>query len=128
MANDDDYEDREVPMWLDPVSMLQTLVANSPELNVKTALYNVIEYLSEESDEARESGEPRSVSANDLMEVVAQSLAFLHHHVGAEPEPEDDGRPHLHYSGDTPAVPSPTAEELIKRFREQLGETESGEK
>jgi hypothetical protein len=53
MANDDDYEDREVPgCGRSGIELLQTLVANSPEMNVKTLRsINVIDYLSAESDE-----------------------------------------------------------------------------
>jgi hypothetical protein len=106
MANDDDYEDREVPMWLDPVTMLQILVANSPEINVRVALENLIDYL------ARDRGEEeRSVSADDLMEVIAQSLAFLHHHVGEEKNESDDS---LTYSAEE-------IEKMVQGFRDQIG-------
>lgn len=120
----DDYEEH---LWPDPVALLRTLVANSPEMNVKVALINVIDYLSEESEEAREAGEFRTLSANDLMEVISQCLAYLHHHVGEE---EDEDGFHVEFTEPVPkkpATPSPTAEELLSMFREQLGETDGKE-
>jgi hypothetical protein len=117
-------EEYEEFLWPDPVALLRTLVANSPEVNVKVALINVIEFLAEESAEAREAGEERSLSANDLMEVIAQCLAYLHHHVGEE----DSAEFHVEFTepAPKPAAPAPTAEELMKLFREQLGEPEGG--
>lgn len=122
MSENERYEEF---LWPDPIGLLRTLVANSPEVNVKVALINVIDYLV--GDEESEGG-PRSVDANDMMEVMAQSLAYLHHHVGEEEYEHDNAHAQFTEAAPKSALPAPTAEELLALFREQLGETEGGEK
>lgn len=122
MANDD-YEDREARLWPDPIELMKSLVANSPEMNVKVALINAIEYLA--GDEDDDSSDSRTIDANDLMEVIASSITYLHHHVG-EDDFEEEEHPHITIR-EKKAAPAPTAEELMRLFREQLGETNTTE-
>lgn len=109
-------------MWPDPIALLQTLIANSPEMNVKVALINLIEFL---ADWSAGNGGNGVASADDLMEVVSQSLAYLHHHVGEDIEDhefhDDD---HDVRSGIPDGQPAPSADELLQMFRDQLGSTE----
>lgn len=83
--------DDERPLWRNPIELMNTLVTLAPELNVRVALLNVIEYMTDATSDT---------SVSDLMEIIAESLAKLHHHVG-EPKDEDE-------------------DEIIARFRDEL--------
>jgi hypothetical protein len=57
-----------------PFNLLKTVVAFAPTFNTKMALFKLIDFLD------REEGEEQP-SSYDVLEVIAQTIATLHHHV-----------------------------------------------
>jgi len=66
----------------DPLQMMRGLIVLAPEMNMKVALLNLIDYVDEVMYSLDEDHEVEQIRIEDLLEVVAESLVKLHHHVG----------------------------------------------
>lgn len=92
-----------------PFNLLKVVVAFAPSFNVKIALFKLIDFLD------REEGEEQP-SSYEVLEVIAQTIATLHHHV-------DDGQACEYDMGSG----APTkggghiTEDEIKEFKRMLG-------
>jgi hypothetical protein len=63
----------------DPLQMLRGLIVLAPELNTKIALLNLIDYFDETIGEF--SDDDGNIRIEDILNVLAESLVKLHHHV-----------------------------------------------
>lgn len=99
-------QDGEEYIFTDPFILLQGLVVNSPEINVKYALLGVVHLLL--------SGESAEIDAADILDGIAQGIMFMGDEIVEE------------FEGDFGDL---TTEQILDRFRSQLGmNNEEGEK
>ena len=102
----------------DPIKMIRGMVMLAPELNMKVALLNLVDYIDEKINVDDDFDETQ-FRVEDLLEVVVESLVKLHHHVG-----EDDGE---HESDDWFNVggksytESPITNDEVEKFKKLLG-------
>jgi hypothetical protein len=97
-----------VGLWNNPLELIKALAELAPEIHVRVALFNLVEFIQGLDDEA-------VVDAADLLEVIVQSLINLHHHVGDE-DPE-----HKESEEDFDGM---STEDIVARFMKQLGTEE----
>lgn len=100
-------------MWNNPLELIKVLVTLAPELNVRVALYELVEFIDNLDDES-------VVDAADLLEVICQTLDALHHHVGEEDEE--------HEEGDKEDFTGLDIEDIVGRFRNQLNSDKEKDK
>lgn len=93
-------DDKEVPLWRNPIELMKAMVVIAPEMNIRVALVDLIDFMfdTEGTDH---------LTVNNFMEVIAQTLTNLHHHVGDDFR--DDDEDHV-----------PSDEELLEIFRKQM--------
>lgn len=65
----------------DPLKMLRGLIVLAPELNAKVALLNLVEYVDDVIMDIPEDQEHQQIRVEDILNVLAESLVKLHHHV-----------------------------------------------
>ena len=100
----------------DPLKMLRGLIVLAPELNTKVALLNLIEYVDEVIMDIPEDEEHQQIRIEDILNVLAESLVKLHHHVYDDPYAE------FPVGGGTyDRDKEKTKEEQIDEFRRILG-------
>jgi hypothetical protein len=106
----------------DPLKMVRGIIMLAPELNMKVALLNLVDYIDDtiSADSFDENDKPFRVE--DLLEVVVESLVKLHHHVSEEEYDEYEEQDDVPFNvGAKQYTESPiTNEELIK-FQKMLG-------
>jgi hypothetical protein len=92
-----------------PFNLLKVVVAFAPMFNTKIALFKLIDFLD------REEGADQP-SSYDVLEVIAQTIATLHHHV-------DDGESCKYDigAGSTVGGESHITEDEINEFKRMLG-------
>lgn len=96
-----------------PFNLLKAVVAFAPAINAKLALFKLIEFL----DRDEEDGPP---SSYDVLEVIAQTVATLHHHV-------EDGESCEYDMGDRSAEHTKhISESEIEEFKRMLGLDKEG--
>jgi hypothetical protein len=100
----------------DPLKMLRGLIVLAPEMNAKVALLNLVDYVDDVVMSIPDDEEEDQIRVEDILNVLAESLVKLHHHVYDEPYTEFPVGGGL-YDGD--AVKS--KEEQIDEFRRILG-------
>lgn len=101
----------------DPLKMIRGMIMLAPELNMKVALLNLIDYVDDRisAENFEESEQPFRIE--DLLEVVAESLVKLHHHVD---EPQDYDEDEFDVGGQEYTEKPITNEDLIL-FQKMLG-------
>lgn len=65
----------------DPLKMLRGLIVLAPEMNVKVALLNLVDYVDDVVMSIPEDEAEDQIRVEDLLNVLAESLVKLHHHV-----------------------------------------------
>lgn len=91
-----------------PFNMLKVVVAFAPTFNTKIALFKLIDFLD------REEGDEQPTSY-EVLEVIAQTIATLHHHVDDGESCEYDMATKENKSGNH------ISEEEIDEFKRMLG-------
>lgn len=101
----------------DPMKMIRGMIMLAPELNMKVALLNLIDYIDGRISDDLEEPQFR---VEDLLEVVVESLVKLHHHVGDDGDEtyETDGS--FGVGGDT-YTESPITDDEVELFKKMLG-------
>lgn len=97
----------------DPVKMMKGLIWLAPEVNMKTALLNLIDYIF--TTGSGDPDEDANIPVEDILNVVMESLVKLHHHVGVD-ETDDDGIQYGYGTEDTPIT-----EDDVELFKQMLG-------
>lgn len=64
----------------DPEKMMKGIIWLAPEMNMRTALMNLLDYIFSTGTGDDEADE--HISVEDILNVVMESLVKLHHHVG----------------------------------------------
>ena len=102
----------------DPLKMVRGIIMLAPELNMKVALLNLVDYIDDKisEDEFDESEKPFRIE--DLLEVVVESLVKLHHHVEHE---DDDGFDDEFHVGGVQDNRTPMTNDDLIRFQKMLG-------
>lgn len=101
-----------------PLEMVKGLVILAPELNMKIALLNLIDYIDEKID--IDEDEDMLFRIEDIVEIIASSLVRLHHHVGDDGDDEyetDDG----FGVGGQDYTDSPITDDEVEKFKKLLG-------
>lgn len=103
------------------MKMIRGMIMLAPELNMKVALLNLIDYIDDKItfDEDYDYEEPQ-FRVEDLLEVVVESLVKLHHHVGDDGDDEyetDDG----FGVGGQVYTDSPITDDEVEKFKKLLG-------
>jgi hypothetical protein len=102
----------------DPLKMVRGIIMLAPELNMKVALLNLVDYIDDVISAEDFDEEQKPFRIENLLEVVVESLVKLHHHVD---EDDDEGFGEEFNVGGRQYTDSPiTNEELIK-FQKMLG-------
>jgi hypothetical protein len=103
------------------MKMIRGLVVLAPELNMKIALLNLVDYIDEKISDL-DDDDPQ-FRVEDLLEVVVESLVKLHHHVG-----RDDGEGFV--DGETDSTfdvggdgynDNPITNDEVEKFKKLLG-------
>lgn len=90
----------------------------APELNMKVALLNLIDYIDDEIN--KEGDYDPQFRVEDLLEVVVESLVKLHHHVGEDGDEEYETDDEFHVGGDT-YTGTPITDDEVEKFKKLLG-------
>lgn len=114
MADKDNY------IFKNPAELLRVLITLAPDINVRVALLEVVDYILSFKD-----GDV--VDTDDILEVACEGLAYLHTHVGQDDDGCDDdddepvARPKEDFSGmDLSAI--------MDTFRKQMEDRKKGDK
>lgn len=91
------------------VALLQALGMLAPEVNVRVALVNLVDFLAD-----LQPGD--SIERDDIFEVIAENIIWLHDHVGSDDEHGVEGE-ELEFSMEQDL----SLDEALKKFRAQLG-------
>jgi len=103
----------------DPLKMVRGIIMLAPELNMKVALLNLVDYIDDtiSADDFDENDKPFRIE--DLLEVVVESLVKLHHHVSEEEYDEEDD---IGFGvGGVRDNERPMTDEDLIRFQKMLG-------
>jgi len=104
----------------DPIKMIRGMVMLAPELNMKVALLNLIDYIDEKINIDEDFDEPK-FRVEDLLEVLVQSLVKLHHHVDGYDD-DDDGEFDKEFDvGSQIYTDNPITTEEVEKFKRMLG-------
>ncbi len=101
----------------DPLKMLRGLIVLAPELNIKVALLNLVEYVDEVIMDIPEDEEHQQIRIEDILNVLAESLVKLHHHVYDDTYDTEFPVGGKRYDGDA----GKSKEQQIDEFRRILG-------
>jgi hypothetical protein len=106
----------------DPLKMVRGIIMLAPELNMKVALLNLVDYIDDVISAEDFDEEQKPFRIEDLLEVIVESLVKLHHHVSEEEYDEYKEQDDVPFNvGAKQYTESPiTNEELIK-FQKMLG-------
>ena len=106
----------------DPLKMVRGRIMLAPELNMKVALLNLVDYIDDVISAEDFDEEQKPFRIEDLLEVIVESLVKLHHHVSEEEYDEYKEQDDVPFNvGAKQYTESPiTNEELIK-FQKMLG-------
>jgi hypothetical protein len=106
----------------DPLKMVRGIIMLAPELNMKVALLNLVDYIDDVISAEDFDEEQKPFRIEDLLEVIVESLVKLHHHVSEEEYDEHKEQDDVPFNvGAKQYTESPiTNEELIK-FQKMLG-------
>lgn len=74
-----------------PFEMIRGIITVAPELNVKVALLNMVDYIEDVFDEDNDESVVQ-INVENLLEVVVQSIAKLEYDLGNEPTNNVGGR------------------------------------
>lgn len=101
----------------DPLKMVRGIIMLAPELNMKVALLNLVDYIDDVISAEDFDEEQKPFRIEDLLEVVVESLVKLHHHVSDE----DDGFGDEFDVGAKEYTESPITTEDLITFQRMLG-------
>lgn len=102
----------------DPMKMIRGMVMLAPELNMKVALLNLVDYIDDQIN--IEDYEEPKFRVEDLLEVVVESLVKLHHHVGEEDGDYEYETDEFGVGGQT-YTESPITDDEVEKFKRMLG-------
>jgi hypothetical protein len=95
-----------------PAEMIKGIVTIAPKINLRVALWNLVDYIDEEMILADNNGKPALIGIEDILEVISQSMVTLAYDL-------DDGF-RVGGQGDNETDNQITTEE-IEKFRKLLG-------
>jgi hypothetical protein len=95
-----------------PAEMIKGIVTIAPTINLRVALWNLVDYIDEAMIVADNDGKPASIGIEDILEVITQSMVKLAYDL-------DDGF-RVGGQGDNETDNQITTEE-IEKFRKLLG-------
>lgn len=101
----------------DPLKMVRGIIMLAPELNMKVALLNLVDYIDDVISAEDFDEEQKPFRIEDLLEVVVESLVKLHHHVSDE----DDGFGDEFDVGGVNDNERPMTNDDLIRFQKMLG-------
>jgi len=103
----------------DPMKMIRGLVMLAPELNMKVALLNLVDYIDDQIN--IEDYEEPKFRVEDLLEVVVESLVKLHHHVGEEDGDDTYETDEEFGVGGHTYTETPITDDEVEKFKKLLG-------